>query len=124
MSDTATVHAQRLQDFVQALFVHAGLAAQSAHDVARALIWADLRGIDTHGVSRVAFYLNFMQKGVIKVQPQRRVLHETPAVQVFDADASAGAVAMFVCSMKSATVTKIGSLLRRCLSLIAPPRKC
>ena len=95
MSDTATVHAQRLQDFVQALFVHAGLAAQSAHDVARALIWADLRGIDTHGVSRVAFYLNFMQKGVIKVQPQRRVLHETPAVQVFDADASAGAVAMF-----------------------------
>jgi LDH2 family malate/lactate/ureidoglycolate dehydrogenase len=95
MSQNTLVQAQRLQDFVQALFVHAGMSESAAHDVARALIWADLRGIDTHGVSRVAFYLNFMQKGVIKVQPQQRVLHDAPAVQVFDADASAGAVAMF-----------------------------
>jgi len=94
MSQTSLVQAQRLQDFVQALFVHAGMDEAAAQSVARALVWADLRGIDTHGVSRVAFYMNFISKGVIKVQPHWRVLHDTPAVQVFDADACAGAVAM------------------------------
>lgn len=92
---STTVQAQALQDFVQALFVHAGLPESDAHDVARALVWADLRGIDTHGVSRVASYLNFIAKGVIQTRPQRQVLHDTPVVQVFDAGASAGAVAMF-----------------------------
>lgn len=94
MSATTMVQAERLQDFVQALFVHAGMDQDAAQSVARALVWADLRGIDTHGVSRVGFYMNFISKGVIKVQPQWQVLHDTPAVQVFDADACAGAVAM------------------------------
>lgn len=95
MSTTPLVQAQDLQDFVQEIFVHAGMSHDAARNVARALVWADLRGIDTHGVSRVGFYLAFIEKGVIKVQPQWRVLHDTPAVHVFDADASAGAVAMF-----------------------------
>ena len=95
MSNTTLVQAERLENFVHALFVHAGMAPEPARDVAKALLWAELRGIDTHGVGRVGFYLNFIQKGVINTQATWQVLHDTPAVQVFDANASAGAVAMF-----------------------------
>jgi ureidoglycolate dehydrogenase (NAD+) len=94
MSHHSLVPADRLEHFVHGIFVHAGLSETHARSVAKALIWADLRGIDSHGVSRVAFYLNFIQKGVIKTQPQWTVLQDTPAVHVFDADACAGAVAM------------------------------
>ena len=94
MSNSTLVQAERLEHFIQALFVHAGMANEPARSVAKALVWAELRGIDTHGVGRVGFYLNFIQKGVINTQATWQVLHDTPAVQVFDANASAGAVAM------------------------------
>ena len=88
MSSGTLVQAEQLENFVQALFVHAGMAPEPARDVAKALLWAELRGIDAHGVRRVGFYLNFSQKGVINTQPKWQVLHDTPAVQVFDANAS------------------------------------
>ena len=88
MSNSTLVQAERLEHFIQALFVHAGMANEPARSVAKALVWAELRGIDTHGVGRVGFYLNFIQKGVINTQPKWQVLHETPAAQVFDANAS------------------------------------
>ena len=94
MSNSTLVQAEQLENFVQALFAHAGMANEPARSVAKALLWAELRGIDTHGVGRVGFYLNFIHKGVINTQPEWQVLHDTPAVHVFDANASAGAVAM------------------------------
>ena len=94
MINKTLVQAEQLENFVHALFVHAGLANEPARSVAKALLWAELRGIDTHGVGRVGFYLNFIHKGVINPQPEWQVLHDTPAVHVFDANASAGAVAM------------------------------
>jgi len=94
MSTHTLVRAPQLQTFISQLFLHAGMGPVDADQVAQALVWAELRGIDTHGLSRVGFYLNFMQKGVIQTQPQFKVLQDTPAVQVLDADASAGAVAI------------------------------
>jgi LDH2 family malate/lactate/ureidoglycolate dehydrogenase len=88
MSSGTLVQAEQLENFVQALFVHAGMAPEPARDVAKALLWAELRGIDTHGVGRVGFYLNFIQKGVINTQaagkfcttpPRCRCLMPTPA---------------------------------------------
>jgi LDH2 family malate/lactate/ureidoglycolate dehydrogenase len=94
MSHNTLVPAELLQSFVCSLFVQAGMNPSDAESVAQALVWAELRGIDTHGLSRVGFYVNFMQKGVIKTQPHFKVMQDTAAVQVLDADSSAGAVAI------------------------------
>ena len=88
MSNNTLVQAEHLENFIHALFVLVGMAPEPARDVAKALLWAELRGIDAHGVRRVGFYLNFIQKGVINKQPKWQVLHDTPAVQVLDANAS------------------------------------
>ena len=88
MSNNTLVQAEHLENFIHALFVLVGMAPEPSRDVAKALLWAELCGIDAHGVSRVGFYLNFIQKGVINKQPKWQVLHDTPAVQVFDANAS------------------------------------
>ena len=112
MSSGTLVQAEQLENFVHALFVHAGMAPEPARDVAKALLWAELRGIDTHGVGRVGFYLNFIQKGVINTQATWQVLHDTPAVQVFDANASAGAVAMFHAVTQAALKARAGNGIR------------
>ena len=88
MSNNTLVQAEHLENFIHALFVLVGMAPEPSRDVAKALLWAELCGIDAHGVRRVGFYLNFIQKGLINTQPKWQVLHDTPAVQVFDANAS------------------------------------
>lgn len=49
MSNNTLVQAEHLENFIHALFVHAGMAPEPARDVAKALLWVELRGIDTHG---------------------------------------------------------------------------
>ena len=94
MSGPVRVAAQDLRQFVAALFAQAGMSAVHAATVAEALVWANLRGVDTHGIARVPRYLEFIQTGIINPQPAMRVVTDTPAVLVLDADRAAGAVAM------------------------------
>ncbi len=88
------VPAAELQAFVATLFARAGLRQADATVVAQALVWANLRGVDTHGVSRVAHYLEFIANGVINPARTLSVTVETLAVTVLDADRAAGPVAM------------------------------
>ena len=88
------VAAPALREFIGALFAHAGMSAAHAATVAGALVWANLRGVDTHGAMRAARYLEWAATGVINVKPQLRVASDSPAMQILDADRAAGAVAM------------------------------
>ena len=45
------------------MFAARGARAADAAAVADALVWANLRGVDSHGVSRVARYLELFDKG-------------------------------------------------------------
>jgi LDH2 family malate/lactate/ureidoglycolate dehydrogenase len=83
-----------LRALVAALFEHAGMPASGAATVADALLWANLRGVDTHGVSRVPRYLEFIANGALNPRPEMRITSDSPAVQVLEADRAAGAIAM------------------------------
>ena len=45
------------------MFAARGARAADAAAVADALVWANLRGVDSHGVSRVPRYLELFDKG-------------------------------------------------------------
>ena len=110
------VAAPALRNFIASLFERAGMQAAHAATVADALVWANLRGVDTHGVSRVPRYLEFIETGIINPKPQMRVTTDTPAVQVLEADRAAGAVAMTMAAdmaMAKASVAGIGLVLVR-----------
>ena len=110
------VAAPALEAFTAALFEHAGMSAPHAATVSKALVWANLRGVDTHGVSRVARYLEFIDTGIINTAPAMQVVTDAPAVQVLHADRAAGAVAMTHASdaaLAKATLAGIGLVLVR-----------
>jgi LDH2 family malate/lactate/ureidoglycolate dehydrogenase len=54
-----------LFDWTAALLRQAGLDAPDAEEVSRHLVFADLRGIDTHGTSRLKIYLERLESGAI-----------------------------------------------------------
>jgi len=94
----------QLEQWVGDIFVAAGMARESAQTIAQVLVWADLRGMGSHGVMRVPRYVEWMRSGVIHANPGISVEVETPACILLDAGRAAGPVAM-VHAMRAA-ITK------------------
>jgi LDH2 family malate/lactate/ureidoglycolate dehydrogenase len=87
------IRAEALERWVQALFEAAGLASGAARTVADALVETNLRGVDSHGVARVADYVARLRAGGLNLRPEPRVLSEDGAVAVVDGDDGPGQVA-------------------------------
>lgn len=90
----AVVTAGTLRKFATAVFGCAGMSAADAGIVADVLVWANLRGVDTHGVMRIPRYVNLIESGDMNPRPAIAVRNETPASVLIDADRAAGPVAM------------------------------
>ena len=88
--DGLLVQAQPLTDFTQAVFEAVGMVAGDAADVAELLVWANLRGVDSHGVLRIPWYVELAEARLMNPRPDVRVTRETVAVCQWDADRSLG----------------------------------
>ncbi len=71
-----------------------GMARDHATIAAEKMVASDLRGIDSHGVAMLATYDKLRQQGWLNVAPDIKVVSETPATGLIDADASLGHVPM------------------------------
>lgn len=91
---SAIVTAEGLRRFVTEVFLRTGMTEPHAGTVADALVWADLRGIGTHGVTRVPRYVELVAAGDINPRPVVTVRTETAASVLIEADRAAGPVAM------------------------------
>jgi ureidoglycolate dehydrogenase (NAD+) len=80
--------------FVSAIFNAAGVEPAMADTWARVLVWANLRGVDSHGILRIPRYLELLAKGAINPTPNITVEHRAGAIAVMEADRAPGAVAM------------------------------
>ncbi|KAG5981199.1 hypothetical protein E4U55_003208 [Claviceps digitariae] len=67
--------------------------ADHAEIVAKCLIAADLRGVDTHGINRIPSYMERIRQGVLDPAAQPQVRHVTPAVAQVDGRNGFGFVA-------------------------------
>lgn len=81
-----------LRAFTQKVFIKAGLPADDAETVADVLVWANLRGVDSHGVLRIPWYVNMAETGEMNIKPNIRIIKETAAVIYIDADHAFGPV--------------------------------
>jgi len=83
-----------LTRFTVAVFESLGMAGDYAAALADVLVWADLRGVDTHGVSRLTQYVKWAESGVMNVRPQMRAEQISAALLRLHADLAPGPVAM------------------------------
>jgi LDH2 family malate/lactate/ureidoglycolate dehydrogenase len=89
----ALVAADRLRAFAVRVLVAVGVPEADADLVADALVAANLEGVDTHGVSRLAIYTRRVRAGLINPRPHLRWTHPAPALADLDADNALGPVA-------------------------------
>jgi ureidoglycolate dehydrogenase (NAD+) len=80
--------------FIRDIMVKHGARAQDATIVAEGLVWANLRGGDGHGVSRLPRYLKLLDSGDIDVKAQARLVHDRGATLILDGGHGFGPVAV------------------------------
>src|SRR6516164_7120287 len=65
-----------------------------ADEWAKSLVWANLRGVDSHGVLRIPGYIERLKTNAINPTPNMRVEKRAGAIALLEADRAPGAVAM------------------------------
>lgn len=88
------IPARRLQDYSAGILSAAGLPGEDAQLVAESLVDANLRGVDSHGVSRIPIYVKRLQLGLVNTRPSVQVVKEKGGALVIDGDNGMGQVVM------------------------------
>ena len=86
------IRAEDLRRVATELLAKHGVPEVDAETIARCLVEADLRGVETHGVVRLPHYLNRVRLGLVKVAPEIRITRTTPAAVAVDGDNGFGFV--------------------------------
>ncbi len=85
------VSQEAMRTTVENIFVSQGLTHNDAAQAADTLIYADLRGIDSHGVSNMfPIYMHWFKEGFINPAAKPRVVREAAAVATIDDDGGLG----------------------------------
>ena len=83
---------KELKDFVKEVYIQLGWPPSEAEIEAEVLVWANLRGVDSHGVVHMTWYLENIDKGIMNQKPNIVVERETSAALLIEADRALGPV--------------------------------
>ena len=82
-----------LKGTVSEVFEKMGVPADDASLAADVLVLADLRGVDSHGVSNMLrSYIDGYQDGSINPRPDWKIIRETPSTATVDSDRGLGTI--------------------------------
>jgi len=86
--------AQKLRTWTEQVFQKIGVSREEALLLTDSLIEANLRGVDTHGITRMlCTYVKRMQVGVVNPKTVLKVLRERPSTALIDCQNGIGQVA-------------------------------
>ena len=85
---------RQLEAFAAALFIAKGMREDDAATLARVLVWADLRGTASHGVSRVQRYMEMVAAGELDTQARVAIEDKGPSLLLMRASRAAGPISM------------------------------
>jgi ureidoglycolate dehydrogenase (NAD+) len=89
----ATIPAESLKGFAVDVLVAAGVSATDADVVASSLVDADLRGIHSHGVTRLGIYVERLRRGGNRADGVVRIIAQAPAFTLVDSGNVLGQIA-------------------------------
>lgn len=91
-TEPVLVKPDRLEKVVHDLFSASGLPEDESEEIARHLVLANLRGVDSHGVGRVAVYIERLELGLVSPVTMVETLRETPVSALLDGGNGSGLV--------------------------------
>ncbi|TDD28397.1 Ldh family oxidoreductase [Actinomadura sp. KC06] len=111
-----TFPAGTLIDAATRILRRVGVPDAGAARVARNLVTADLRGVETHGLIRLSAYVERIEAGGIAADPQIEIVRDHPATALLDGGNGLGAVgasAAMELAMEKAAASGMGLVVVR-----------
>lgn len=108
--DMPQIQASALRDFAQALLRAGGFTEDDARQTAELLVWANLRGVDSHGVLRIPRYVEMLEQGVLVSGGTIETVRESGAVCLLDGGKCPGSVGMNAAVAKAAALARAQGL--------------
>jgi L-2-hydroxycarboxylate dehydrogenase (NAD+) len=81
-----------LQEFAEKCFIRVGLRPDEARLVADHLVTANLRGVDSHGVVRIPYYIEGIEAGYVSVSASVKVVSESSTAALLDCGGALGII--------------------------------
>ena len=91
--ETIKISPSSAEDFARAILATHGVRPDRAALMASALVLADLRGVDTHGLNRLPGYVARITAGVTEPSPDVKFHDKTPVMSLLDARNTFGFIA-------------------------------
>lgn len=92
MASEVLVDPPDLKRFTVDIFEKAGMPREHAEIEADVLVWANLRGVDSHGVLRIPWYVKNIDDGIFNLSPNIKIEKETPATILIEGDNAFGPI--------------------------------
>lgn len=92
-SDTIMIDSRSAEAFAEAILVAHGVPHDRATSIASALVLADLRGVDSHGLNRLPGYIDRVVAGVVDPAPRIKISEKSPVMALVDANNTFGFIA-------------------------------
>jgi LDH2 family malate/lactate/ureidoglycolate dehydrogenase len=86
---------EELKNFCKQAYMKTGVPDEEAEIVADLLTRSDLRGVETHGVTRLPIYIQRLQKGYVRVKSQITIVKEKGPTIFLDAHGSMGHIVAY-----------------------------
>lgn len=83
---------EKVRKFTEQIFKAIGCSAKDAKLAADVLVNADLNGVDSHGVARLAGYVRLFDHGRLNPDPDIKIVYETSSTATIDGDKGLGLV--------------------------------
>lgn len=88
------------RQYLEAVFSKLGFRQSDGQLLADTLVDADLRGISSHGIQRLAWYRRMIKEGTIIPQNQAKIIRELPGTLLVDANQNMGQLATVLATHK------------------------
>ncbi len=96
-----------LRAFATEILSGGGLTRTDAEKTASLLVWADARGVDSHGVIRIPRYIEMIQLGLMNPKNAPRFEKCFGAIAVLEGDLTPGAVGMSLAMNRAIDLAKV-----------------
>lgn len=82
----------KIRDYCASIFTGHGVPRDDAFVVADSLVAANLRGLDSHGITRMGIYMDRFEKKLVNPKPEIKVTKDKGAMLFVDGDNGMGTV--------------------------------
>ena len=84
---------ETLRAFASSLLAATGVRPEEAAIIAESMVYADLRGVGSHGLLRLEQYIDRIEAGLINLKAEMPLIQDSPACALVDAQNGFGQVA-------------------------------